>query len=108
MRGEKTMMTSVDELLAKEAIRDVNHLYAEYSDSAQLDKLLSLFTEDAVFDETCVGAPLITNRPQHLAYLKAAWPQNLSMFHVLSNLVITLTSDVSAKSTSAVMYEGIT
>ncbi|MFA5630068.1 MAG: nuclear transport factor 2 family protein [Porticoccaceae bacterium] len=71
------------------AIQNLVHRYAIYVDTQQLDKLMVLFTEDVLFDESEIGlAPT-----RGLADLRAGFQSGFDAlshnFHMIGNNVIT-------------------
>lgn len=79
-----TVLSAVDELLAIEAIRRVKSTYANSADHHDWDRFASVFTTDAVFDESDFPTPLrlYTQEPAAediVAYLRSfasgvEWP----------------------------------
>lgn len=114
-------MSAAEQLLAIEAIKRVKHRYAYSADQHDWHAFASVFTQDAVFDESSFPAPLKPFSREHVsedlsAYLEsmsegAEWPvigrdaihaQHVGlrpdhmMVHHLLNPDVELTSDTTA------------
>ncbi len=96
-------MTEIEELLEIEKIRKTRILYSHYFDSNELDKLSSLFTEDAIceFGErgTWIGRPQIRKNYEaaHDSHEQRSEDGSYPYLHAITNHWIELTGPDSAE-----------
>lgn len=91
----------------REAICDIIHRYAFYSDTAQYRMMPTLFTEDAVFDETCLGFPIRRGMAELQQIFSVPSDKYIYFVHFISNILFKSYDGTTATSTSYLRGEGI-
>lgn len=80
-----------------EAIRDVQTSYAFHLDRFDVDAFASIWTEDATYDCTQVGMPLINGREAIAGFVAQFQSQVSSVVHYITNSRITTIDDDRAE-----------
>ena len=70
-------------------IIDLTHRYAQHIDHFELDELLDLWTDDAVFDERPVGLYHSVGRPAIRTFFENDFAVRKASIHAISNLLVT-------------------
>lgn len=96
-------MVPIEERLA---IEELARLYPLFCDTHQFEKLFELFTDECLFDETSVGAPLATSRSAIRDLFRKAYPIG-PMIHICTDHIISAYSGDTASGTCHVVAEGI-
>jgi len=91
----------------RQAICDQIHRYAFYSDTKQYHELPSLFTEDGVFDETCLGFPMMRGKVELTRIFSVPSGKYIYFVHFISNILITYYDGATARTTSYLRGEGM-
>jgi hypothetical protein len=89
------------------AIQDLVGLYPLYCDTHQFDKTADLFMEDCIFDETSVGAPLITGRAALHDLFRESADLLGPFMHLCANPMISSFAERAASGTCHVLVDGI-
>jgi len=118
-------MSAADELLAIEAIKRVKNRYAYSADRHDWEQFASVFTPDAVFDESDFPAPLRPYSQERVSddivsYLESfasgvEWPLigrdailaqhvGVSPDHMMAHHMLNPEIDVTSKTTAAAMF----
>jgi hypothetical protein len=97
---------NAEELCSRLAIQDLTNRYALYVDTKQLDRLISLFWPDAVFDESALGAGPFHGQTAIREYFQVALPSVSELMHITSNLVIDFDAASEARGISTLFFEG--
>jgi 3-phenylpropionate/cinnamic acid dioxygenase small subunit len=101
--------TAKHELADRLEIIELTAKYAHLVDTKQLDKLITLFTEDAVFDETNLSADL--GRPKGpdaiRVYLDSQLQPLAGCFHLISNHIIDEITETEARGTCSVYCDAL-
>ena len=101
------MTSEVDNLQAREAIREVAHRYSFYFDTRNWGSIARLFADDGVFDETTLGFPLLSGREQINMFFTGGTVNVLDYaVHYITNHFLTELSDSEAKGTCHLLFEG--
>ena len=91
-----------------EAIRMLTHRYSHHLDRGRLDELLSLWTEDAVFDETRVGLGVHRGR----AAIRDFFERDLQLIdqqvHYATNFVLDALEDDNARGSCYFLAQAVT
>ena len=100
---------ATNELADRLAIIELTSKYAHLVDTKQLNKLLNLFAEDAVFDETNVGADLerCKGRDAIRAYFDNQIQALAGCFHLTGNHIIDEIVETGARGTCSVSCDAI-
>jgi ketosteroid isomerase-like protein len=91
----------LDELTAREAIREVVAAYSHHADSGRFDELVALFSADGVLE--IKGEPVVAGRDAIRAYLGgvgrdlAGTSTTQMIRHFVANLTIEVTAPVEAR-----------
>jgi len=88
-------------------ILELIHRYCHGVDTKNHGEVLHLWAADAVFDETCVGAPLCSNKEEIAAYFTSAFTRMTEMMHICCNEVIDFSDDETADGRTTVLFEGL-
>lgn len=86
------------------AIQELTHKYSMFCDTFQLEKLMDLFTDDAVFDESPFGASVCTGKAELREYFSRGF-EGLWLAHYISNGLINEYSGDEARGTCFVHAE---
>ncbi len=90
------------------AIRELTSRYAYYVDTFQNDKLMELWTEDAVFDESRVGTGLHVGARAILAFFDELKKTVTHQAHITANQLIEELHESSAKGIVFSIVEAVT
>jgi hypothetical protein len=91
----------------RQQIQDVCYAYSFYVDSKQYSKCPDLFTEDGVWDESCLGLPVANGKDAIRAGFGAVRPDDLIYFiHFVTSIWIHESSDEYAKAICYLRGEG--
>lgn len=93
--------------VAKMQVQEASHRYAHYCDTGDIDRLVDLFAEDGILDESAIGSPIVKGRDALRAFFEMAMPRNTSMFHLAGNYLIDVASPDEASGTHWQLFEGI-
>jgi hypothetical protein len=89
-------------------IRDLTARYAYYVDTFQTDKIMTLWTEDAIFDESRVGTGLHNGAPAIRAFFEGLEKTVTHQAHITSNHLIEEITNTSAKGIVFSIVEAVT
>jgi hypothetical protein len=98
----------MDRIEDRLAIRDLTSRYAYYVDTFQSDKLMELWAEDAVFDESRVGTGLHVGAGEIRAFFDELKKTVSHQAHITSNQLIEELHDLRAKGIVFSMVEAVT
>lgn len=91
----------------RQQIHDVCHAYSFYCDSGQYLKCPELFTEDGVWDESCLGLPVANGIAEIRASFGAVRPGDLIYFiHYVTSIWIHEVDGDEAKAICYLRGEG--
>ncbi|MFB0874960.1 MULTISPECIES: nuclear transport factor 2 family protein [unclassified Sphingobium] len=91
----------------RQAIIDQIHRYAYFCDTKQYRELPGLFSEDGVFDETCLGFPLIRGRADLQKVFNVPSDKYIYFVHYISNILFKSYDGERATVMSYLRGEGI-
>jgi hypothetical protein len=101
------MKRAAEQLNPREAIRDLTCRYSFYCDTKQSGAVPDLFAEDAVFDETTLGVPLLSGKEQIIAFFTGDMVGALDfVVHYVTNHFLTELGDAAAKGMCHLLFEG--
>lgn len=92
----------------KIAIHDLNHRYAIFIDTYQIDEWVSLFTPDVIFDEREFNFGLHEGQDAVRAYGHVLRQTTRHMSHIMSNHLVEGLSQDDAKGTAMGLIEAMT
>jgi len=89
-------------------IRDLTARYAYYVDTFKTDKIMSLWSEDAIFDESRVGTGLHKGASAIRAFFESLEKTLTHQAHITANHLIEEIDDTSAKGIVFSIVEAVT
>lgn len=89
-------------------LQELTHLYAKYVDSKQPEKVVELYTEDGVMDESGIGYPAASGKANLLELFTEGFRHVGSMVHYVTNHLITDYTGKTAKGECLVYAEART
>jgi hypothetical protein len=100
---------SRNELADRLAIIELTSKYAHLFDTHQVDELLNLFAEDAIFDESNLGAGLgrLEGHDAIRAYFDSQNRAVAASFHLTGNHIIDEITDTGARGTCSVYCDAL-
>lgn len=90
------------------ALQDLAALYAFRIDTLQIEDALSMFTDDAIFDESRVGLGRYEGKAGIRQFFEAIRAGMSSMSHCNSNFVVRRQDDASAETIMYSTFKGVT
>lgn len=101
------MLSDLDILVAKEAIRELSHRYFLYADTNNFGAISELFADECVFDESCLGFPIKFSRASVRDFYESDTPGTLAFAaHFVTNEILTVLDADRAEGTIYVLFEG--
>jgi hypothetical protein len=97
---------TIEELIDRQIVQETSLRFAHYCDRQELEPLLDLFTDDAVFDESAAGLPVSRGKRELRDFFSVALPRNGSMFHLQTNYIIDFIGQDRARATYWLYFEG--
>jgi ketosteroid isomerase-like protein len=98
---------TLTELNDRVEIEELTHLYASHLDTFELESLVDLFTDDAVFDETSVlGGQPIEGIENLRAFYRRGATDMASMVHIMCNFILESLTATHAVAISTMQFEG--
>ena len=98
----------MDRIADRLEIRDLTARYAYYVDTFQTNKVMTLWTDDAVFDESRVGTGLHTGAAGIRAFFEGLKKTVTHQAHITSNHLIEEIDDTTAKGIVFSIVEAVT
>jgi SnoaL-like domain len=98
----------MDKIEDRLEIRDLTARYAYYVDTFQTDKVMTLWAEDAIFDESRVGTGLHVGATGIRAFFEGLKKSVTHQAHITSNHLIEEISDTTAKGIVFSIVEAVT
>jgi hypothetical protein len=98
----------MDQIADRLEIRDLTARYAYYVDTFQTDKIMALWTDDAIFDESRVGTGLHKHAAGIRAFFESVKQTVTHQAHITSNHLIEEISDTTAKGIVFSIVEAVT
>jgi SnoaL-like domain len=98
----------MDRIEDRLAIRDLTSRYAYYVDTFQNEKIMELWTPDAVFDESRVGTGRYDGAPAIRAFFNELKKTVTHQAHITSNQLIEEMDDTHAKGIVFSIVEAVT
>lgn len=89
-------------------LQELTYLYAMYVDTKQTDKVVELFTDDAIMNEDGIGYPSAQGRENLRSIFADGATQVGSMIHYVTNHIITEYAETSAAGQCFVFAEART
>jgi hypothetical protein len=88
------------------AIMELSSLYAMCCDTHEFSKMAELFTDDCIYDESCVGVERVENKAELLRVFEVFAEQLGPVVHTSSNHIISQYSGSLARGICYVWAEG--
>jgi ketosteroid isomerase-like protein len=98
--------SAADRLLAIEEIKGVSHRYALGLDGFDIERIMSAFTEDAVFDATAFGLERLEGHAALRAFFEHNQAVMKSQMHLYANFIIELDGLDEAHGTNYLLQDG--
>ena len=83
------------------ALQELTHRYCFYCDTKQFDKLVQLFADNAVFDESAIGLPRTEGQSEIIALFETGLKQVNSIIHFVTNHLV---EEYSADAASGICF----
>ncbi len=98
----------MDQIADRLEIRDLTARYAYYVDTFQTGKIMTLWTEDAIFDESRVGTGLHEGAAAIREFFEGLKKTVTHQAHITSNHLIEELTDTTAKAIVFSIVEAVT